>query len=294
MINQFETYLRKEKRYSEHTVTAYVKDLTDFVEHIQIRDELTAYKEVNKQLVRSWIVFLMNNGIEAKSVNRKLSSLRTFFKWMKSTGKIEENPTSTINGPKVSKRVPEFVQESTIEPAAIQNLFSNDFNGMRDALLFELLYQTGVRLSELIELKEKDVSSNLTIKVLGKRNKERIVAISEALYLQIQQYIILKQKKEYVVAHLLVTNKGAILYPKFVYRKINTYLSRVSSIKKKSPHVLRHTFATHLLNNGAKLEVLKEILGHESLAATQIYTHNSFAQINDIYKQAHPRGHKKS
>lgn len=293
MLDEFEIYLQKEKRYSEHTVKAYLNDLSDFVDFIQIEDNLASYKEVNKQLIRSWMVSLINQQLEAKSVNRKLTSLRTFFKWLKSSGKINENPTSTINGPKVSKRIPEFVQESHLEVNKVKSLFTDDFCGQRDALLFELLYQTGIRLNELIQLKEKDVGSNLTIKVLGKRNKERIIAISEELYAQIEKFIEIKKANGYETSNILTTDKGKILYPKFVYRKINSYLSRVSSLKKKSPHVLRHTFATHLLNNGAKLEVLKEILGHESLAATQIYTHNSFAKINEIYKQAHPRGHKK-
>lgn len=289
MLDLFETYLLKEKRYSEHTLKAYMSDITSFIEFAQIKDKKEDLKEVNKQLIRAWIVQLVNDKINPQSINRKLSSLRTFFKWMQTNGDIEANPTSSINGPKVHKRLPEFVQEQNVEETTITPIFTNDFFGIRDRLMFELFYQTGIRLSELINLKEKDISSNETIKVLGKRNKERIIAISPALHSQINSYLTAKTALGFSNPELFVTDKGVILYPKFVYRKINIYLSKVSSLKKKSPHILRHTFATHLLNNGAGLEVLKEILGHESLAATQIYTHNSFAQINEIYKQAHPR-----
>jgi integrase/recombinase XerC len=294
MITDFESYLLKEKRYSEHTVLAYINDLKEFNAFAQIPDELSAYKEVNKQLVRAWIVDLVKNEYKAKSVSRKLSTLRTFYKWLKFNQYIDENPMRLIQAPKVSKRIPEFVQESYLGSEKIAPMFSEDFSGHRDRLLFEMLYQTGIRLSELLNLKETDISSSYNIKVLGKRNKERIVAISEQLYNQINTYLSMKKQQNFNSVFLLLTDKGIKMYPKFVYRKINTYLSRVSSLQKKSPHILRHTFATHLLNNGAQLEVLKEILGHESLAATQIYTHNSFAQINEIYKQAHPRGRKKN
>jgi integrase/recombinase XerC len=289
MLNSFETYLLKEKRYSEHTIKAYLADINSFIEFSQIEDKKADFKEVNKQLIRGWVVHLVNHKINAQSIGRKLSSLRTFFKWMQSNGEIDTNPAKSINGPKTSKRLPEFVQEENVNEASIQPIFSTDFFGNRDRLMFELFYQTGIRLSELITLKEKDISSNETIKVLGKRNKERIISISTSLYNQIQFYLIEKAAHGFSSPELFVTDKGVILYPKFVYRKINNYLSKVSNLKKKSPHILRHTFATHLLNNGAGLEVLKEILGHESLAATQIYTHNSFAQINEIYKRAHPR-----
>lgn len=289
MLNSFETYLLKEKRYSDHTIKAYLADINSFMEFAQISDKQEDLKEVNKQLIRGWVVHLVNNKINPQSINRKLSSLRTFFKWMQANGKIEANPAKSINGPKTYKRLPEFVQEQNVEETIIQPIFTTDFFGKRDRLMFELFYQTGIRLSELINLKEKDISSNETIKVLGKRNKERIIAISSTLHNQIKSYQTEKTALGFSNPELFVTDKGSILYAKFVYRKINNYLSKVSSLKKKSPHILRHTFATHLLNNGAGLEVLKEILGHESLAATQIYTHNSFAQINEIYKQAHPR-----
>lgn len=291
MLSQFETYLLKEKRCSEHTVIAYIGDLEEFAEFAGFNNNLSDYHEANKQLIRGWIVQLSKEGIKAKSISRKLSTLRTFFKWLQKNGLLDTNPTSGISGPKVQKRLPEFVQENVLKEDNIETLFSTDFYGKRDQLLLELFYQTGIRLSELIQLKESDVS-NQTIKVLGKRNKERIIAISNALSQQISELSELKKQYGFHSPYLLVNDKGTILYPKFVYRKINYYLSRVSSLKKKSPHILRHTFATHMLNNGVGLEVLKEILGHESLAATQIYTHNSFAQINDIYKHAHPREQK--
>ena len=207
-------------------------------------------------------------------------------------GKVEQNPMLRIRGPKVEKRLPQFVKQSEIENGRIEQLFSSGFEGIRDRLMFELFYQTGIRLSELIELKNKDVTST-QIKVLGKRNKERIIPIGKDLYEIIRSYEKLKPPGPDSQIMLFVKKDGRKLSSKFVYRKINTYLGSVTNAEKKSPHILRHTFATHMLNNGAGLETLKELLGHANLSATQVYTHNSFAQINSIYSHAHPRGRKK-
>lgn len=291
MLEKFESYLLKEKRSSAHTVNAYIKDVESFLEYIQI-DDLNILNEISYHLVRSWMVNLIDEGLNNRSVNRKLSSLRTFFKWAKRNGHIEIDPMLRITGPKQNKRLPEFVKEEEIDISILDELFSADFSGKRDRIIFELLYQTGIRLSELINIKNSDFQ-NSAIKVLGKRNKERIIPISPLLEKEISEYMHLKSDSQFDITYLLCTNKGKKLYPKFVYRKINYYLSLVTSLGKKSPHVLRHTFATHMLNNGAGLESLKEVLGHASLSATQIYTHNSFEEINKIYKQAHPRGHKK-
>jgi integrase/recombinase XerC len=289
MIEEFGNYLLKEKRYSLHTVKAYLFDLNSFQTFATDAENSTIdWGEVNYQLIRSWMVQLLDEGLETRSVNRKLSTLRSFFKWMQSNGCIESNPMARIKGPKSTKRLPEFVQESELSIHKLDHLFSNDFEGVRDRLLFEVFYQTGIRLAECIALKDTDVS-NGRIKVVGKRNKERIIAISSELELNIRDYIDMKQSLNNSVSNLFVTDKGLRLYPKFVYRKINHYLSNLTSMKKQSPHVLRHTFATHLLNGGVDIEVLKEILGHGSLAATQVYTHNSFAKINEIYRSAHPR-----
>ena len=290
VFNDFESYLVSEKRFSEHTVTAYKKDLEQFADFALI-DSMNSLKEVNHQLVRGWIVNLIENKTTNRSVNRKLSTLRTFFKWLVKNSLIEADPMVKVKGPKSEKRLPSFAKQSEMDSVLAQNYFSDDFDGVRDLLMVEMFYQTGIRLSELIGLKDGDISSS-TIKVLGKRNKERIIPISKMLSELIESYRSDKKKMFPHEAYFFVSNKGNKLYPKFVYRKINSYLGSVTNLDIKSPHVLRHTFATHMLNNGAGLEVLKDILGHASLSATQVYTHNSFAQLNNIYSQAHPRGHK--
>lgn len=284
-------YLQVEKRYSKHTLLAYEEDLDQFLVFAEI-SRSSDWGEVNHQLVRAWIVDLLENGQSNRTVSRKLSCLRSFFKWLVTNGKVEQNPMLRIRGPKVEKRLPQFVKQSEIDPERIEQLFSADFEGVRDRLMFELFYQTGIRLSELIELKNKDVTS-AQIKVLGKRNKERIIPIGKELYEIIQLYEKLKPSGPDSQLMLFVKKDGRKLSSKFVYRKINTYLGSVTNAQKKSPHILRHTFATHMLNNGAGLETLKELLGHANLSATQVYTHNSFAQINSIYSHAHPRGRKK-
>jgi integrase/recombinase XerC len=197
-----------------------------------------------------------------------------------------------IKGPKSEKRIPIFLKQSELNEKELNLVFSHDYDGKRDSLMIEMFYQTGIRLSELISLKQQDVTEK-SIKVLGKRNKERIIPISVELSNRIKEYQYLKQSNDIHSESLFTLANGKNLYPKFVYRKINYYLGLVSSLDKKSPHVLRHTFATHMLNNGAGLETLKDILGHASLSATQVYTHSSFTQLNNIYSQAHPRGHKK-
>ena len=292
LLDDFVRYLQVEKRYSEHTVVAYQKDISQFIEFAEVKTACDI-KEVNSMLIRSWIVNLIENAVENKSVNRKLSALRSFFKWLKKESIVTINPLLKITGPKNSKRLPSFAKESELNLSKIEHLFESDFEGVRDSLIFEIFYQTGIRLSELINLKEVDVNNN-SIKVLGKRNKERIIPISEELYATIQRFRKFKDGVDIKSKYLFVLNNGNKLYPKFVYRKINTYLSNVTSLDKCSPHVLRHTFATHMLNNGAGLETLKDLLGHANLSATQIYTHNSFAKLTNIYSQAHPRGRKKN
>ncbi len=291
VLLQFEDYLKTEKRFSENTCVAYKNDLNQFVDfaQINIQEEL---KEVNYQLIRSWIVNLIDQGSNHRTVNRKLSTLRTFYRWCLKQGFMDTNPMLKIKGPKLEKRLPVFLKQSELDEQKLTPLFSEDFDGIRDRLIVELFYQTGIRLSELITLKEEDVS-NSSIKVLGKRNKERIIPISIELSKQISVYQKYKSLNGIRSSNLLTLINGKNLYPKLVYRKINYYLGLVSSIDKKSPHVLRHTFATHMLNNGTGLETLKNILGHASLSATQVYTHSSFTQLNNIYSQAHPRGHKK-
>jgi integrase/recombinase XerC len=280
MLSNFEQYLIKEKRYSEHTCLAYVNDIQQFFDFSEINTESTGdIREVNASMVRAWVVSLLKAKISAKSVNRKLSSNRSFY------------PFAAITGPKMSKRLPEFVQKKEITIEKIDELFTDDDFGFRDKMIFETLYQTGIRLSELISLKESDISSR-NIRVLGKRNKERDIAISDDLYENLLELIVSKKRLGCAHEFVFYTDSQKKMYPKFVYRKINYYLSQVTGMNQKSPHIMRHTFATHMLNEGVAIEVLKEILGHANLAATQVYTHNSFEQINSIYKSAHPRGHK--
>lgn len=291
MLEKFESYLVAEKRFSSHTVTAYLKDVHQFLDAVGIV-LLEDLKEVKHSLIRSWMVTLIEQGIVNRSVNRKLSTLRTFFKWCVQEGFVEANPMVKITGPKTEKRLPTFVREQDISPSKLDPIFPNNVEGQRDQLLFELLYQTGIRLSELIELKKQDFNA-CQIKVLGKRNKERIIPLSVNLSSVISNYQKNLLGEQQASMYLFTLNNGDKIYPKLVYRKINYYLGLITSLEKKSPHVLRHTFATHMLNNGAGLETLKDILGHANLSATQVYTHNSFSQLTTIYKQAHPRGHKK-
>lgn len=288
MLENFESYLLKEKRNSVHTVSAYLNDVQTFLTFSNIKST-SEFDELNYNIVRAWMVALIEAGTSNRSVNRKLSALRTFFKWAKRNRLIQEDPMLRIKGPKQGKRLPEFVKSEALETQKIEALFNDSFSGKRDRIMFELFYQTGMRLSELIGLKHQDFFDD-SLKVIGKRNKERIIPISKDLAELLFDF--LKQKRELHpdCNYILCTDKGEKLYPKFVYRKINNYLSSITSLKKKSPHVLRHTFATHMLNNGAGLEALKEILGHANLSATQVYTHHSFAEVSKIYKQAHPRG----
>lgn len=289
-LENFELYLVSEKRYSNHTVIAYLKDVDQFFDFSGISKE-NELSEISTKLVRGWLVSLIDTSYTNKSVNRKLSSLRTYFNFLKRNKHVTKNPLTGINGPKSEKRLPQFAKEEELE-INIADTSEMTFFEWRDALIVELLYQTGIRLSELISLKETDLQ-NSKIKVLGKRNKERIIPVSNVLVKSLLDFCKSKKQMGFTCEYLLMTNKGQKLYPKFVYRKINNYLGSATDLQKCSPHVLRHTFATHMLNNGAGLESIKELLGHTNLSATQVYTHNSFAKLTNIYSQAHPRGHKK-
>lgn len=291
MLDDFIDDLISQKRFSEHTCLAYRKDIIQFFEFTDI-DSLEGVKEVDSRLVRGWMVDLIEKDYMNNSVNRKLSSLRTYFKWLVKEQYLESTPMKLVKGPKNQKRLPSFAQKKELEETKTANMFTDDFEGVRDRLVFEVFYQTGIRSSELIGLIDDDVNSN-QIKVLGKRGKERIVPISKSLYKLIEEYRSMRAELRVVHENFFVLNNGKKLYSKFVYRKINRYLGKTTGLEKKSPHVMRHTFATHMLNNGAGLEVLKELLGHASLSATQVYTHNSFVEITSIYSQSHPRGQKK-
>jgi integrase/recombinase XerC len=289
MFQEFIYYLQFEKRCSEHTITAYQTDLTQFQDYFEFK-LISDLGDLTSLSLRSWVVHLIDSGLTNRTVNRKIATLRTLFRWMRKEGILKANPMAKISGPKNEKRLPVFAKESELDSNKLAEMYNNDFDGLRDELMVELFYQTGMRLNELMNLKEIDVNEQY-IKVLGKRNKERLIPISSGLFLQIQEYISQKRKIVGESKFLIVLKNGNKLYPTFVYRKINAYLSRATNLDKKSPHVLRHTFATHMLNRGSGLETLKDLLGHANLAATQVYTHNSFAQLTAIYSQAHPRGH---
>ena len=287
MTEKFLEYLQNEKRFSSHTIVAYKKDIEQFFEKIPYSEN--EIDKVTYKNIRGYLVDMVEDGLENSSVNRKLSSLKTFFKYLKRQGVINANPMVKITGLKNKKRLPQFVPENQLWDESIFNDFEGDFTNLRDRLILEIFYQTGIRLAELLNLKEKDVSIN-QIKVLGKRNKERLVPITNQLYSVINKYRNEKESLRLNSEFLIISKNNKKLTPKFVYTKVNYYLSKVTNLKKKSPHVLRHTFATHMLNNGASLESIKKILGHTDLVATQVYTHNSFKQIKTIYKSSHPRG----
>ncbi len=290
---KFVQYLRFEKRYSQNTILAYTKDLDQFSSFLNSEYSITDIREVNHTIIRSWIVQLVEQSITPRSINRKLSTLKSLYKFLLSEKLITSNPVSLIKAPKVSKKLPVYVEENNMDKLLDEIEFKNSFSGLRDRLIIEIFYFTGIRLSELINLQNHDLDiKTKKLKVLGKRNRERIIPISDVLVESISRYLDVKKSSFLQTEsddYLLLTDKGKKLYKKFVYRKVNLYLGKVSTIHKKSPHVLRHTFATHMLNNGADLNTIKEILGHSNLAATQIYTHNTIEQLKSIYKQAHPR-----
>jgi integrase/recombinase XerC len=241
-------------------------------------------------MVRKWIVNLMDNNIGARSVNRKISSLKAFYKFLIRRGLAEKSPLDKISAPKVSKRLPSFVEEKHMEVLLDDVEFDDDFKGITNKLVIKMFYFTGIRLSELINLKTQDFDfNNLTIKVLGKRNKERLVPVSKEFAAELIEYQKLKEREGVFSDYIFVRESGKPFYAKAVYRIVNSYLRLITSIDKKSPHVLRHSFATHMLNHGADLNAIKELLGHANLSATQVYTHNSFEKLTRIYKQAHPR-----
>jgi len=284
-------YLQFQKRYSQHTILSYQNDLANFFGFIETQYGLSSLTQIKTVFVRSWLAGLKEKKMESRSINRKISTLKSFFKYQLKEGALQVSPMATITSAKIKKRLPQFVAEKDIDILFNQVAFTDDWNGKTDTLVFELLYNTGMRKAELISLKEAHIdSSRGAIKVLGKGNKERILPVSSKLILSIQQYISNKQAiKDVDKTYLLVNAKGRQLYPKYVYNVVNKYLATVTTIDKKSPHVLRHTFATHLMNNGADINAVKELLGHSSLAATQVYTHNTIEKLKDVYNKAHPK-----
>jgi len=290
-IKQFLQFLTVEKRYSAHTVVSYQNDLTDLMDFLECEFAANDLKDVTHSMLRSWMASLKERKFSARTINRKLSAAKSLFKYLLRLKAINVNPAQLIPSLKQSKRLPTFVERSGIELLFDRKNFDDGFEGDTAYLIFALLYTTGMRLSELIHLKEKDIDkSNALIKVLGKGNKQRFIPLKPAIAELIENYILKKrQKSAFETSSLMITPKGKSLYPVYVQRLVRRYLNKVTTISKKSPHVLRHTFATHLSNNGASINAIKELLGHASLAATQVYTHTGIDHLKEVYKQAHPK-----
>jgi len=288
---RFIQYIKFEKRFSPHTIVAYENDLQQFFTYLKVTYELDDIQAVNHSMIRSWMVSMMEAKISARSINRKITTLKSYYKFLLQSGTVKVNPMLKIQSPKTSKRLPVFVDEQKMDLLFDHVDFGEGYEAERDKLILEIFYATGMRLSELVNLKDKDIDLvNCQIKVLGKRNKERIIPFTNVLGRMIADY--LEKKKENFsqnINHLFVTEKGKPIYQKLVYRIVTHRLGQVTTLDKKSPHVLRHTFATHMLNHGADINSIKEMLGHANLSATQVYTHNTIEKLKKVYKQAHPR-----
>lgn len=296
MIEQsFYNYLQYEKRFSDHTMKAYQNDLKQFDKFLEDKCNIKNASEANHFHIRSWMVQLLQEKISPKSINRKLSCLNTYYKYLLKRKLIDKNPMRKVQGPKEKKSLPGFIKMESLEKLFNTIPFSKDFKGSRDHAILKTLYSCGLRRAELIYLKIKDVDfRKQELKVLGKRNKERIIPFGTDLLESLNDYLDEREKlfRNEDEDFLFITQKGKALYPKKVYIIVNEYLSRVTTNEFKNPHILRHSFATHLSNNGASLNAIKELLGHSNLAATQIYTHNSIEKLKEVYKKAHPKANE--
>ena len=285
-LEDFINYIKSEKRFSKHTITSYETDLNQFFNFIQLEYQITKPQDVSFKLIRNWISSLLENNLKSTSVNRKISSLKSYYKFLLVSNYVDTNPTLKLISPKSSKRLPVFVEKDNMDSLFDRDFFEDTYEGKRDKLIIELFYFTGMRLSELINIKTSDIDKvNSQIKVIGKRNKERLIPITFNTLKDLNEFINFYEIENFLFA----AGNGKKLYSKKVYRIVNKYLAKISSIKKKSPHVLRYSFATHMLNNGADINAIKEILGHANLSATQIYTHNSIKKLKNVHKQAHPK-----
>lgn len=289
-VQSFLEYLKFEKRYSKHTLIAYENDLMQFFSFLIAEFDSPQINAIPSTFIRTWLASLKGEELTAKSINRKISSLKSFFKYQMKNGIITQTPMATIVIPKMSKRLPSFVEEKDIHTLMSYVEFGDDWKGRTEKLVMQLFYSTGMRLSELINLKESQLDESYAqIKVIGKGNKERIIPVNKDLIGALKNYIQEKPCRLENVLNLFINENGKPLQPRAVYSFVKKYLSMVTTIEKKSPHILRHSFATHLMNNGADLNAVKELLGHSSLAATQVYTHNTIEKLKEIFKKAHPK-----
>ena len=293
MINSFVNYLEYEKRSSPHTVEAYERDLRQFEDFVKLSFELNKISEASHSEIRAWVIDLVEQGLSSTSVNRKIATLRSYYKFLLRTEVITQDPTYKLKSLKNPKKLPEFVQENSSASVLEESVYESGFEGQRDRMVMEFLYLTGVRLSELIGLKWEDIHlGQEQVKVLGKRKKERIIPITKGLKQNILSYQKVFEErfpKAGQSHYFIVSNSGAKSYPMMIYRIVRQYLDRFAQTSKRSPHILRHTFATHLLNKGADLNAVKDLLGHANLAATQVYTHNSMEKLKAVFEQAHPK-----
>jgi len=287
VVDQFLTYLEVEKRYSEHTIKAYSGDLNTFKDFLLTEYEVAALDDLTHNMIRTWLVFLMEKGLKPRSIHRKISAIKSLINYELRSGRMDVSPIEGLSLPKISKNLPVFIEESKLHLLMEGNFFKKDEKGFRDKLILELFYSTGIRQSELINLKVLDIDFKLCqLKVLGKRDKERIIPFPSNLLETIKEYLSYFEGRR---GYLFLNENGEKLYPQKVYIIVKEYLTKVSSQVKTSPHVLRHSYATHLLNRGADLRAVQELLGHGSLTTTQVYTHNTIEKLKSIYKQAHPR-----
>lgn len=292
MRQEFIGYLREVRKYSDHTLLAYENDLHQFSQYLESTYQSDDYTTVEQEHIRSWLVYLLDQDSNPKTIHRKLSALKSFYKYLINKGQITKNPASGVLVPKIPKRLPVVISEDKMDQLITGTGFVPGFEGQRDKLIIEMFYYTGIRLSELINLQDQDIfNSDLVLKVKGKRNKERLIPFERSFEQTIQLYIRERNKMfpERSNDFFFITVKGEKMYPKLVYNLVNQHLELVSTAKKRSPHVLRHSFATAMLENGCDLASIKELLGHSSLSATQVYTHNTIARIKKIYNQSHPK-----
>lgn len=293
LVAKFLDYLSFQKRFSAHTIAAYRNDLNSFSDYVEVFFETIAIDEISRRMISSFIADLAESGISPRSINRKLSAIQSFFTYLIKEGLVDTNPAKNVQRPKTSSHLPSVMRSEQIDELFHPDQFNSDFEGTRDHAMLSVLYACGLRRDELINLKISDIDFHVgQLKVLGKRNKERILPIGQALTDVLKCYMNQRNQLSPSEPFLFLTNKSQKIYPSLVYEIVKNYLSKVTTMKKRSPHVLRHTFATHLLNEGANLQSIKELLGHSSLATTQVYTHTSLEKLKDVYKQAHPRSKK--